>query len=149
MQKDTPSRLVGYARPSQNMSFVYEISTFRQNDQVRVVTRSLSCFEVVRGPSASPRLSQDAHSIPKPPRLCAAVLSFLHVGRVDDDQCRLGIHTPVHPPYTHLWTRPIHTCGLAPYTPVDPPHTQTPNPFAPNPSALSPKPLLWEHLSIG
>ena len=41
----------------------FEIWTFLQNEQVRVVTRSLSRLEVVRGPSASPRLSQDRSSI--------------------------------------------------------------------------------------
>ena len=38
---------------------------FRMNEQVRVVTRSLSRLEVVRDPSASPRLSQDKGSIAK------------------------------------------------------------------------------------
>ena len=51
--------------PSQDMSFLYEIWTFLLNDQVRVVTRSLSRLEVVRGPSASPRLSQDENIIAK------------------------------------------------------------------------------------
>ena len=38
---------------------------FHANEQVRVVTRSLSRLEVVRGPSASPRLSQDECIIAK------------------------------------------------------------------------------------
>ena len=53
------------ARPSQDMSFWCEVSTFQLNDQVRVVTRSLSRLEAARGPSASPRLSQDENSIAK------------------------------------------------------------------------------------
>ena len=65
VQGDTPSRLFGHARPSQDMSFWCEISTFQLNDQVRVVTRSLSRVEVARGPSASPRLSQDENIIAK------------------------------------------------------------------------------------
>ena len=51
--------------PSQDMSFLCEIWTFRQNDQVRVVTRSLSRLEVTRARKGSPRLSQDANSIAK------------------------------------------------------------------------------------
>ena len=62
--------------PRRTCSFTTEVWTFLQNDQVRVVTRSLSRLEVARGPSALLRLSQDAHSTPKPPRSCAAVLSF-------------------------------------------------------------------------
>ena len=46
---------------------------FRVNDQVRVVTRSLSRLEVVRGLLASPRLSQDRDIIAKSPRISAAV----------------------------------------------------------------------------
>ena len=56
---------------SQDMSFWCEISTFQLNDQVRVVTRSLSRWEVARGPSASPRLSQDVNSIAKNRRICS------------------------------------------------------------------------------
>ena len=65
MQRDTPSRLFGHARPSQDMSLRCEIWTFLSNDQVRVVTRSLSRLKVVRGPLASPRLSQDRGIIAK------------------------------------------------------------------------------------
>ena len=72
VQRDTPSRLFGYARSSQDMSFWCEISTFPLNDQVRVVTRSLSRLEVVRADFGSPRLSQDESSIAKKRRDCGA-----------------------------------------------------------------------------
>ena len=51
--------------PSQDMFVPLKFGQFRMNEQVRVVTRSLSRLEVVRAAFGSPRLSQDANSIPK------------------------------------------------------------------------------------
>ena len=50
---------------SQDMFVPLKFGLFLLNEQVRVVTRSLSRLELVRGPSASPRLSQDTGIIAK------------------------------------------------------------------------------------
>ena len=72
--------------PSQDMSFWYEIWTFRMNDQVRVVTRSLPRLEVVRGLSASPRLSQDT-----------GIIANRAAGRVKKEEMEINSAGPRRP----------------------------------------------------
>lgn len=77
------------------------------NDQVRVVTRSLSRLEVVRGLLASPRLSQDKDIIAKPSRISAAVL-----GRTGSVGAKCGNGSG--------WTRRIPAAEEAPNAPRRP-----------------------------